>query len=64
MVVKTDVSKAYDRIEWHFLEEVLRRKGFSSTWINWIMQCVKSVSFSVLINGSPYGKFEGTHGIR
>ena len=64
MAVKTDISKAYDRIEWSFLEGVLRKKGFASQWIRWIMECVRSVSFSVLINGSPYGNFDATRGLR
>lgn len=53
MAVKTDFSKAYDRIEWCFLEEVMQRKGFCDKWINLIMKCITSVSFSVLFNGSP-----------
>jgi len=64
MAVKTDISKAYDRIEWSFLEEVLKKKGFATRWIQWIMDCVRSVSFSVLINGSPYGKFSPSRGLR
>lgn len=64
MAVKTDISKAYDRIEWKFLEEVLRKKGFAEQWIIWIMECIRSVSFSVLINGSPYGSFNASRGLR
>ncbi|KAG7559049.1 Reverse transcriptase zinc-binding domain [Arabidopsis thaliana x Arabidopsis arenosa] len=64
MAVKTDISKAYDRIEWRFLEEVLKKKGFANQWIQWIMTCVRTVSFSVLINGIPYGRFEATRGLR
>jgi len=64
MAIKTDISKAYDRIEWNFLEGVLRKKGFASQLIKWIMVCVRSVSFSVLINGSPYGLFEASRGLR
>lgn len=64
MAVKTDISKAYDRIEWDFLEAVLRKKGFHSRWIKWIMACVRSVSFSILVNGSPYGRFEVSRGLR
>ena len=53
MAVKTDIAKAYDRLEWRFLEETMIRMGFDTRWIKWIMACVSSVSFSVLINGAP-----------
>lgn len=45
MAVKTDISKAYDRVEWSFLEGVLQKKGFDTKWITWIMRCVRTVSF-------------------
>ncbi|XP_013624410.1 PREDICTED: uncharacterized protein LOC106330501 [Brassica oleracea var. oleracea] len=64
MAVKTDVSKAYDRIEWKFLAEVMRKKGFCEKWIMLIMKCVTSVSFSVMVNGSSYGHMNGTRGLR
>jgi len=64
MTVKTDVSKAYDRIEWQFLEEVMRKKSFCEKWIMLIMKCVTSVSFSVMVNGSSYGHMNGTRGLR
>lgn len=56
MAVKIDMSKAYDRIEWPFLEAVLIRLGFHAKWISWIMACVGSVSYSFLIKGSPKGQ--------
>lgn len=64
MAVKTDVSKAYDRVEWNFLETAMRLFGFSETWIGWIMSIVRSVHYSVLINGSPFGKIIPERGIR
>ncbi|KAL0433422.1 UNVERIFIED_CONTAM: hypothetical protein Slati_2676500 [Sesamum latifolium] len=48
--LKLDVSKAYDRVEWRFLESVLIRLGFHPRFFNLIMICVSSVSFSFLLN--------------
>jgi len=53
MALKTDITKAYDRLEWNFLKSTMEHMGFDARWIQWIMTCVSSVSFSVLINGSP-----------
>ena len=64
MAVKTDITKAYDRLEWNFLEETMRRMGFHDKWITWIMKCISSVTFSVLINGSPEGFITPQRGIR
>jgi hypothetical protein len=55
--LKLDMNKAYDRIRWDFLFAVLQRMGFSQSWVNWITQCVITVSYSVLINGSPSKTF-------
>jgi hypothetical protein len=50
--VKLDMSKAYDRVEWLFLRDMMSRMGFSQMWIALIMKCVCSVKYKVKVNGS------------
>ncbi|XP_048626999.1 uncharacterized protein LOC125595105 [Brassica napus] len=58
------MSKAYYRLEWDFIKLVLQRFGFHPKWINWIMQCVSTVTYSFFINGSPRGRVTPSRGIR
>lgn len=64
MAIKTDMSKAYDRVEWNFLEVLMEKMGFDRVWIRWIMACVRTVSFSVLLNGNSHGFIRPERGIR
>jgi hypothetical protein len=64
MAVKIDMEKAFDRMEWSFLFSILHQLGFSPIWINWIRICITSPSFSILINGSPFGHFTPKRGLR
>lgn len=53
---KVDLEKAYDNVDWRFLDFVLHKKCFGDRWRKWIKGCVSSVSFSIFINGRPKGK--------
>ena len=52
---KVDFAKAYDSIDWHFLWNVLRRRGFPETWVQLVKQCVTTSTFAVSLNGRPQG---------
>ena len=60
--VKLDMMKAYDRVEWHYLEAILSRLGFSINFVRLIMKCVTSVHFSVRVNGKLLPYFTPTRG--
>ncbi|XP_048502732.1 uncharacterized protein LOC125498547 [Beta vulgaris subsp. vulgaris] len=64
IVIKLDMEKAYDRLEWSYIFTTLDKLGFSPIWIGWIEECISSSSFSVLVNGVPGEKFFPSRGIR
>ena len=55
MVVKLDMSKIYDRVEWSFIEKVMERFGFHEKWISLIMRYITTVTYSILVNGVAQG---------
>ncbi|GJY03648.1 hypothetical protein Tco_0369588 [Tanacetum coccineum] len=59
-----DIQKAYDTVDWAFLENILGCFGFPNTMIKWIMSCVSSTSFSLCINGNIHGYFKCKRGLR
>ncbi|KAK6163122.1 hypothetical protein DH2020_002963 [Rehmannia glutinosa] len=64
MSIKVDMSKAFDRVEWSFLIQVLAAFGFPSQFISLITTCISTSSFSFLLNGQQFGSLNPTRGIR
>lgn len=63
-VLKVDLSKAYDRVKWDFLIKILRSMEFPEVWINWIHQCISTVTYSILVNGEPSDTITPKRGLR
>lgn len=57
IMIKLDMMKAFDRVNWTFLQQLLRCLGFSERFITIILNHLKGTYISVLINGSPSGFF-------
>ncbi|XP_028113945.1 uncharacterized protein LOC114311986 [Camellia sinensis] len=64
MAAKLDFNKAYDRVQWDFFKAVLRKMGFHDIWVNWVMQCITTVTFAVVVNGVVRTTFIPSRGIR
>jgi hypothetical protein len=64
LIFKVDFEKAYDSVDWGFLEYMLRRFGFEDKWIDWIRVCVFAGNLSVLVNGSPTEEINIQRGLK
>jgi hypothetical protein len=62
--VKIDMIKAYNRVEWAYLQGIMQKLGFDEQWISLIMRCVSTLSFQVKVNGERLETFKPSRGIR
>ena len=59
-MLKIDLAKAFDRIEWSFILDTLRRKGYQGHSIKLLYTCISTTTFSVNVNEEAYRNFQAT----
>ncbi|XP_070041384.1 secreted RxLR effector protein 78-like [Nicotiana tomentosiformis] len=64
IVIKLDMTKAYDRVSWKYLLHVLRKMGFTENFINMVWKLISNNWYSVLVNGQNSGFFKSTRGVK
>ena len=64
MLIKLDMSNTYHRVEWVYIGTLMFKMGFCPKWIQWVMDCLSSVSSSFNLNGQKVGLVRPTKGIR
>ncbi|KAK4391557.1 hypothetical protein Sango_1933500 [Sesamum angolense] len=64
LIIKLDMSKAYDKVNWQFLYSILRKMGFNHRLLQLIKNPIENCWFTVLVNGGPIGIFKSTQGLR
>ena len=64
VILKLDFEKAHDKLKWPFIQQVLRMKGFSSTWCEWISKVISRGSVAVKVNDNTGHYFQMRKGVR
>jgi hypothetical protein len=64
LLFKIDFEKAFDSVDWDYLNVFMTKMNFSALWRKWIMECVTTTSAFVLVNGCPTYEFHFERGIR
>lgn len=63
-LIKIDLKKAYDSVEWNFVEEILHGLKFPWKFIRWVMACLTTPDYTIAINGGTYETIVGKKGLR
>jgi hypothetical protein len=64
VALKFDISKACDKIDWDYFRGIMAKMGFCSQWIKWIMMCVETTDYSILVNANVAGPITPSRGLR
>ncbi|XP_074318737.1 uncharacterized protein LOC141655560 [Silene latifolia] len=61
---KLDLQKAYDSIEWSFVDQMLQALKFPEKFKQLLMVCITSPTYTLSLNGAQFGFFKGKRGLR
>lgn len=64
LLFKVDFDKAFDFVNWEFLDSILSQMNYGLKWRSWIRGCLQSSRASVIVNGTPTEEFDITKGVR
>lgn len=64
LLFKVDFDKAFDSINWEFLDNNLVQMGFGEKWRMWVNGCLRSTHASILVNGHPTDEVTTSKGVR
>lgn len=64
VALKLDISKAYERVSWEYLQEIMLKLGFDLKWVKWILMFDSSVHYSVMMNSDEAGCVSPGRGLR
>ncbi|XP_074271256.1 uncharacterized protein LOC141595185 [Silene latifolia] len=64
ILMKIDLQKAYDSIEWSFVRGMMEAMDFPEMFTSRVMECVYTPTFSISLNGGTFGFFKGRRGLR
>lgn len=64
VVIKLDMAKAYDKVEWRFLIRVLEKMGFDAEILDMVWRLIANNWYSISINGQAHGFFHSTRGVK
>jgi len=64
VLCKLDMEKAFDPVNWDFIDYMFQKMGFGQKWRSWIRFCITTSSIAVMVNGGPSSFFTASTGLR
>jgi hypothetical protein len=64
VVLKIDISKKYDKVDWRYLVNIMIKTGFCEKRVKWIHICLHSIQHSIMVNGESVGPIISGRGLR